>query len=153
HRRPPSSRVPVRARGERRAGARRRATRRRRRGPARRRRSRRGSRDGDHRRAGHPRGWESRVSARLCWGIYRERAHSPGRESDDAEILRLTAKALEARGYVVHLREPDEVDVPDGERPGHVLLMGERVPLLRALQGWEARGTQVVNTPQAVLNT
>jgi glutathione synthase/RimK-type ligase-like ATP-grasp enzyme len=93
------------------------------------------------------------VSARLCWGIYRERAHSPGRESDDAEILRLTAKALEARGYVVHLREPDDFDVPESERPRHVLLMGERVPLLRALQGLEARGTQVVNTPQAVLNT
>ena len=53
----------------------------------------------------------------------------------------------------MHLREPDDVDVPDGERPRHVLLMGERVPLLRALQGWEARGTRVVNTPRAVLNT
>ena len=93
------------------------------------------------------------MSARLCWGIYRERTHSPGRESDDAEILRLTAKALEARGYVVHLHEPDDFDVPESERPRHVLLMGERVPLLRALQGLEARGTQVVNTPQAVLNT
>jgi len=93
------------------------------------------------------------VSARLCWGIFRERAHSPGRESDDAEILRLTAKALEARGYVVHLREPDDFDVPEGDRPGHVLLMGERVPLLQTLRGWEARGTRVVNTPEAVLNT
>ena len=26
-----------------------------------------------------------------CWGIYRELAHSPGRETDDAEILRATA--------------------------------------------------------------
>jgi hypothetical protein len=93
------------------------------------------------------------VNPRLCWGIYREQAHSPGRESDDAEILRLTAKGLEARGYVVHLREPDDVDVPEGERPRYVFLMGERVPLLQALQGWGARGTQVVNTPQAVLNT
>jgi hypothetical protein len=93
------------------------------------------------------------VSARLCLGIFRERAHSPGRESDDAEILRLTAKALEARGYVVHLREPHDVDVAESERPQHVILMGECVPLLRALQEWEARGTQVVNTPQGVLNT
>src|SRR5262249_33614546 len=67
--------------------------------------------------------------------------------------LRLTVKALEARGYVVHLREPDDVDVAEAERPQHVLLMGERVPLLRRLQSWEARGTQVVNTPWAVLNT
>jgi hypothetical protein len=91
--------------------------------------------------------------ARGSAGAFRERAHSPGRESDDAEILRLTAKALEARGYVVHTREPDDVDVLGGERPRHVLLMGERIPLLRALQDWEAQGMQVVNTPQAVLNT
>ena len=33
-----------------------------------------------------------------CWGIYRELAHSPGRETDDAEILRATAaRAREPR--------------------------------------------------------
>ena len=34
-----------------------------------------------------------------CLGIFRERAHSPGREFDDAEILRLTGKHLEAKGF------------------------------------------------------
>jgi hypothetical protein len=33
------------------------------------------------------------------WGIFREQAHSPGRETDDTEILRLTGKHLEARGF------------------------------------------------------
>src|SRR5262249_49272405 len=149
--REPPTRVFVRARGRRRARPRYRAPGRRGHRPARGRRPRRGARPRDHRRALPARVGEPRVRARPCWGIFRERAPSPGRESDDAEILRLTAKALEARGYVVHLREPDDVDVRDGERPGHVLLMGERVALLRTLHRWEALGTQVVNTPQAVL--
>jgi hypothetical protein len=49
------------------------------------------------------------VSAAYCWGIWREREHAPGRESDDTEILRLTGKHLEARGFQVVLRSPDEV--------------------------------------------
>ena len=35
--------------------------------------------------------------ANSCWGIFRESTHSPGRESDDTEILRLTAY----RGLIV----------------------------------------------------
>jgi len=41
------------------------------------------------------------VSDPHCWGIFRERAHSPGREYDDSEILTLTGKELEARGFQV----------------------------------------------------
>ena len=37
-----------------------------------------------------------RVSRPRCWGVYRELAHSPGRETDDALILRATAAC--ARG-------------------------------------------------------
>ena len=44
-----------------------------------------------------------------CWGIFRERAHSPGREFDDAEILRLTGKYLDAEGFHVSLETPDEI--------------------------------------------
>jgi hypothetical protein len=44
-----------------------------------------------------------------CWGIFRERAHSPGREFDDAEILRLTGKHLDAEGFYVSLETPDEI--------------------------------------------
>ena len=47
-----------------------------------------------------------------CWGIFRERAHSPGRENDDTEILRLTGKHLEARGYQVDLKDPEDVSGP-----------------------------------------
>ena len=39
---------------------------------------------------------DEQVNDAECMGIFRERAHSPGREADDADILRLTGKHLEA---------------------------------------------------------
>ncbi len=88
-----------------------------------------------------------------CWGIFRERAHSPGRESDDAEILRLTAKHLEARGFQVELKDPDALGAPAGAWPPCVFLMCERPAVLRELRAWEAAGVRQVNSPVAVLNT
>jgi hypothetical protein len=88
-----------------------------------------------------------------CWGLFRERAHSPGRECDDAEILRLTGKELEARGFAVVLKGPDEL-TPAAERPPDcVFLMCERVDVLALLATWEANGVAHVNSPRAVLNT
>jgi hypothetical protein len=88
-----------------------------------------------------------------CWGIFREAAHSPGRESDDTEILRLTGKHLEARGLQVSLKTPDEVNGADDVRPRFVFLMCERLEVLVRLCALEASGVPHVNTPQAVLNT
>jgi hypothetical protein len=93
------------------------------------------------------------VTSRYCWGIFRERAHSPGRESDDAEILRLTAKHLEAAGYQVELRTPDDVSGPVEIRPSFVFLMCERPQVLAELQAWAADGVCQVNDPAAVLAT
>ena len=88
-----------------------------------------------------------------CWGIFRERAHSPGRESDDAEILRLAGKHLEAKGLQVVLKTPEEAFAePDG-RPAGVFFMCERVEALAQLSAWEADGVPHVNSPRAVLNT
>jgi hypothetical protein len=93
------------------------------------------------------------VTDSYCWGIFRERAHSPGRESDDVEILRLTGKHLEARGFRVHIDSPEDItDVPP-ERPRGVFLMCERVAILGHLGALAARGVPHVNNPQAVLNT
>ena len=90
----------------------------------------------------------------VCWGIFREAAHSPGREADDAEILRLTGKRLEATGLQVVLKTPDEVNgLDDDAPPRFVFLMCEGVEVLGRLQGLETRGVPHVNTPQAVLNT
>jgi hypothetical protein len=93
------------------------------------------------------------MSAHRCWGIFRERTHSPGRESDDAEILRLTAKELEARGFTVSVKSPDELDDPAETPPPAIFLMCERVRVLRTLCDWEATGVRLVNPPVAVLNT
>ena len=88
-----------------------------------------------------------------CWGIFREEAHSPGRESDDAEILRLTAKGLLAKGFQVDLKTPDELGVETEARPRAIFLMCEQPGALRALEALEAAGVPQVNSPAAVLNT
>lgn len=88
-----------------------------------------------------------------CWGIFRERAHSPGRESDDAEILRLAGKHLEAKGLQVVLKTPEEAFADPEETPAGVFFMCERVEALDRLSAWEAAGVPHVNSPRAVLNT
>jgi len=90
----------------------------------------------------------------LCgWGIFRERTHSPGRESDDSEILGLTGKHLEARGYRIVLRTSDELGGSAEVSPDFVFLMCETPQALRFLAVWEARGVPHVNGVAAVLNT
>jgi hypothetical protein len=85
--------------------------------------------------------------------VFRERTHSPGRESDDTEILRLTGKHLEARGFQIVLKSTDDLGVPDEVAPDFVLLMCETFEPLRHLAAWEARGVPHVNPVEAVLNT
>jgi hypothetical protein len=93
------------------------------------------------------------VSDLSCWGIFRERAHSPGREFDDAAILRLTAKHLAAEGFRVSLRSPDDVGAVGERVPPFIFLMCERLGILRQLRRWEVNGECLVNAPSAVLNT
>jgi hypothetical protein len=93
-----------------------------------------------------------------CWGIYRELAHSPGRETDDAEILRAVARELETRGFHVELKSPDELHETsgaggDGEPPPNVFVMCERPAIVERLSAWERRGTRIVNRPSGIRNT
>jgi hypothetical protein len=88
-----------------------------------------------------------------CWGIFRERTNSPGRETDDAEILRLTAKHLEAAGFQVTLKSAEEVGSLTEARPRCVFLMCEGLEVLRQLETWRAAGVAHVNEPSGVLNT
>jgi hypothetical protein len=92
------------------------------------------------------------VAEPTCWGLFREREHSPGRESDDAEILRLTAKHLEAYGVHVELKAPEDLVATEAP-PDGVFFMCERMEALRTLLAWQERGVRLVNSPQAVLNT
>jgi hypothetical protein len=93
------------------------------------------------------------VTDPYCWGVFREEAHSPGRESDDAEILRLTAKGLEAKGFQVDLKTPEELGATTDARPRGIFLMCEQPGALRAVMALEAAGVREVNRPAAVLNT
>ena len=88
-----------------------------------------------------------------CWGVFRERAHSPGREVDDGEILRLTGKHLEERGFDVVLKSPDVLSMPGEAPPPAVFLMCEGAAVLPQLAAWEAQGVRHVNRPGAVLDT
>jgi hypothetical protein len=92
------------------------------------------------------------VSEPRYWGLFREREHSPGRESDDAEILRLTGKHLETHGLQVELRAPEDLVATEAP-PDGVFFMCERMEALRTLLAWQERGVRLVNSPQAVLNT
>src|SRR6185369_4338415 len=93
------------------------------------------------------------MSEEYCWGIFREQAHSPGRETDDTEILRLTGKHLEARGFRVLIQSPEEITGLPAESPRGVFMMCEQVAILAHLRELAARGVPHVNTPSAVLNT
>jgi hypothetical protein len=90
-----------------------------------------------------------------CWGIYRELAHSPGRETDDAEILRATARELERMGLSVELKVTDELpELDDLEAvPPNLFVMCERVPIVEKLAAWDRRGVRIVNRPAGIRNT
>lgn len=85
-----------------------------------------------------------------CWGVYRELAHSPGRETDDAEILRATARELAALGFDVELKSPDELT---DDAPPNLFVMCERIPVVEGLASWERRGARIVNRPSGIRNT
>ena len=96
------------------------------------------------------------MSARpRAWGVYRELAHSPGRETDDALILRATAAALTERGFDVELKSAE--DLPEGADaagiPPFMFVMCERVPTVERLAAWERAGARIVNRPAAIRNT
>jgi len=91
----------------------------------------------------------------LCWGIYRELAHSPGRETDDAEILRATARSLSECGFQVELKSTDELPESDDAAgvPPFLFVMCEREKVVRRLSAWERQGVRIVNSPSAIRNT
>jgi len=95
------------------------------------------------------------MSDRLCWGVYREVAHSPGRETDDAEILRATAENLAALGFRTELKTPDELPgIRDAAGvPPNLFVMCERTSVVERLAAWARRGVRVVNRPDAIRNT
>ena len=91
---------------------------------------------------------------RRVWGVYRELAHSPGRETDDAEILRAAAAELSAQGFEVTLKAPDELpEAGDPGVPSFLFVMCERPEAVEKLAAWERRGARIVNRPSGIRNT
>ena len=91
--------------------------------------------------------------ARSCWGIYRELAHSPGRETDDARILEATARRLESRGFRVSLKTAEEAGAAVEDPPALLFVMCERLEILALLERWRQRGACQVNNASAIRNT
>ena len=92
-------------------------------------------------------------SAKACWGIYRESAHSPNRVGDDAAILDEVGKAMTQRGFAVSMVEADKAG-PALEQPGAMIFaMCEQGPILDRLKKAGQNGAVVVNSPDAIRNT
>ncbi len=83
-------------------------------------------------------------------GIHRETLYSPDRENDDATILRLTAEALQAKGFDVEVKRVEEIRQSDLNHP--LFAMCEGAQGVALLKQTEDRGHRVVNKAQAVLN-
>ncbi len=90
---------------------------------------------------------------RKCWGVFRERAHSPGREFDDSEIFRLTAKHLVEKGFQVSLKAEEELDSSIAGYPSCLFLMCESIAVLPRLLEGERLGKRLINSPVAIWNT
>lgn len=88
-----------------------------------------------------------------AWGIFRELAHSPGRETDDALVLQAVAACLEENGFSVALKTAEEIAGGAEEPPANLFVMCERLGILDTLERWEERGARIVNPPGGVRNT
>jgi hypothetical protein len=90
-----------------------------------------------------------------CWGVFREREHSPGREADDAAILTAAGRRLESAGseWVVAYRAPGELTGRESTLPALAFAMCEGRGALEHLAQWERRGVCVVNSPRAIAAT
>ena len=90
----------------------------------------------------------------ICCGVFREVEHSPGREADDAAILKATGRRLEEReGFLVGYRTPAELAGRERLLPALAFAMCEGPAALESLGLWESRGVRVVNSARAVANT
>jgi len=90
---------------------------------------------------------------RHCLAVYRELAHSPGRETDDAEILRATGAHLERAGFAVSYVTPDELPEDPTGAPPSLFVMCERLGALETLRRYEEVGATGVNGVGGIRNT
>jgi hypothetical protein len=90
---------------------------------------------------------------RRCWGIYRERPHSPGRIDDDAAILEAVAASLLDHDIVAGLLPAEAADAAFAAPGSGIFAMCEGEAILGRLADAARSGVPVVNAPEAVRNT
>jgi hypothetical protein len=89
-------------------------------------------------------------AAKTCLGVFRERAHSPGRIDDDAAIMKSVGDALADRGFSVKLVMANAFT----ETPcANIFAMCEQGAILDRLAAMEKAGSIVVNSAAAIRNT
>jgi hypothetical protein len=93
------------------------------------------------------------MAKRRCWGIYRERPHSPGRVDDDAAILDAVAVALPDYDLVAEVLPAGAAGAAFASPGAGIFAMCEQDGIIRRLAEAAQAGVPVVNTPQAVRNT
>ncbi len=87
-------------------------------------------------------------------GIYRERLHSPNRETDDALIMRAAIEKLAGLGAETSLAEPESLDEALSRGWDAVIPMCEAYPRILRLRQWQWESDALlINSPEAVLNT
>jgi glutathione synthase/RimK-type ligase-like ATP-grasp enzyme len=90
---------------------------------------------------------------KLLLGLYRERQYSPGRHlSNDALLLDQIAHRLRERDFSVDLLTLDEAE-PSHSDAEIIFSMCQGRSALENLVRWEEGGVQIINSPQAALNT
>jgi glutathione synthase/RimK-type ligase-like ATP-grasp enzyme len=84
-------------------------------------------------------------------GVYRERIFSPGKIQEDAGILEATLAELSRSGYETSAAEAGNLE--RSKRPACVLSMAQSDSALHILEGWQKKGTRVINSVSSVRNS
>lgn len=93
------------------------------------------------------------MSKITCIGVFREREHSPQRESDDAAILTAVARQLDRRaGLIVNTTAPEALNALQNV-PDVVFYMCEKKRALEQLQRLQQAGSLLINPIAGVRNT
>ena len=88
------------------------------------------------------------------WGVFREKEHSPERETDDEAILiAVTEKLKNYQNCTIKIFSPHELLKSQKSLPDLIFFMCEEDEILQRLEQWSKKGVIMVNEPEGVKNT
>ena len=89
-----------------------------------------------------------------CWGIFREKEHSPEKETDDEAILLSVADKLMYYQHInIKIFSPKELPEMPTILPDLIFFMCEQDEILQRLEELGKKGIIMVNEPKGVRNT